>query len=78
MSNTRKQNYLSGKFKLSHPQTEETKQKLRKIFKERVEKQKGKFKCFYNKNACKFIDKLNLEKHWNLQHAENGGEIECI
>jgi len=21
---------------------------------------------------------LNEEKHWNLQHAENGGEVNCL
>lgn len=30
----------------------------------------------YNPMACKFIDDLNKEKGWNLQHALNGGEIE--
>ena len=30
----------------------------------------------HNPRACEFIDKLNKEKGWNLQHAENGGEIE--
>jgi hypothetical protein len=28
----------------------------------------------YNLKACSFIDKLNKEKGWNLQHALNGGE----
>lgn len=37
-------------------------------------------KCYpngrrYNKNACLFIEKLNKEKGWKLQHAENGGEV---
>lgn len=30
----------------------------------------------YNPIACRFIDKLNKEKGWNLQYAENGGEVE--
>ena len=30
----------------------------------------------YNKNGCEYINKLNEEKGWHLQHAENGGEIE--
>ena len=30
----------------------------------------------FNLNACKFIDKLNMEKGYNLQHALNGGEME--
>ena len=29
----------------------------------------------FNPKACEFIDKLNKEKGWNLQHALNGGEI---
>lgn len=29
----------------------------------------------YNKNVCKYIDELNEKYNWNLQHAENGGEI---
>ena len=33
------------------------------------------FQCNYNPKACEYIDKLNEEKHWNLQHALNGGEI---
>lgn len=31
----------------------------------------------FSEKACKFIDKLNELKGWNLQHAMNGGEI-CI
>ncbi len=29
-----------------------------------------------NPKACEFIDRLNKEKGWNLQHALNGGEVE--
>lgn len=29
----------------------------------------------YNPDACKYFDKLNKERGWNLQHALNGGEI---
>lgn len=29
----------------------------------------------YSIKACEYIDKLNIEMGWNLQHAENGGEI---
>ena len=31
-------------------------------------------KARYSHKACKFIENLNKEKGWNLQHAENGGE----
>lgn len=30
----------------------------------------------YNKKSIEYINKLNEEKQWNLQHAENGGEVE--
>lgn len=42
---------------------------------ERIEKTNGNFHCNYNKIACEFIDSLNKEKSWNLQHALNGGEF---
>lgn len=32
----------------------------------------------YNPSACKYFDMLNNQHQWNLQHAENGGEIECV
>ena len=28
-----------------------------------------------NPKACEYIDKLNMERGWNLQHANNGGEV---
>lgn len=31
----------------------------------------------YNPTACEYIDALNKEKGWHLQHALNGGEIKC-
>lgn len=30
----------------------------------------------HNPIACKFIDELNKINGWNLQHAQNGGEVE--
>ena len=32
----------------------------------------------YSVKGCAYMNKLNEEKHWNLQHAENGGEILCL
>lgn len=32
----------------------------------------------YNPKACEYFDKLNKENDWNLRHALNGGEINCI
>jgi len=31
----------------------------------------------YNKKSIEYINQLNKDKGWNLQHAENGGEICC-
>lgn len=77
--NTYKIKYNNGEYKnLGHKHTEETKQHLREVFENKIKEQKGSFKCFYAKRACKYIDKLNEEKHWNLQHAENGGEVNCL
>lgn len=50
-------------------------------FKEKCRKNKANWillklgnKPNYNKNACRFIDKLNSQFGWKLIHAENGGE----
>lgn len=32
----------------------------------------------YSIKACKYIDVLNEKMNWNLQHAENGGEIRIV
>lgn len=61
-------------FKDKH-HSEETKQKLREKYIERMIKN-GRIATF-NINACEYFDKLNKENNWNLQHAKNGGEIIC-
>lgn len=48
--------------------------KMRRAAIQRVINQFGTIS--YNKDACVYIDKLNERNGWNLQHAENGGEIE--
>ena len=67
ISNSHKGKYLS----------EETKYKLRLATINDLRK-KGVLpsKRNYNFDACEFIDKLNKERGWNLQHALNGGEVE--
>lgn len=47
-----------------------------KALQDRYEINGKTFRCMYSKTACEYINKLNEEKHWNLQHAENGGEFE--
>ena len=55
----------------------ETKQKIRLKYMDRLHKIFGQIVVpNFNEAACKFIDKLNEEKGWNLQHALNGGEVE--
>ena len=56
--------------------TEESKQKTRESTIKYIKNLFGNFRTRYNKSACKYIDKLNKENHWNLQHAENGGEFQ--
>jgi hypothetical protein len=60
--------------------TEETKYKLRiSTINDLKNKKILLGKCGarnFNPKACEYIDKLNEEKKWNLQHALNGGEVE--
>jgi hypothetical protein len=56
----------------SGKRTEETKEKLRVARIKRI-----KFlgtSAPFNPNACKYIDRINEERGWNLKHALNGGE----
>lgn len=69
-----KNQWKSGNLKRGKIITDETKYKLRLAAIKRIQKQG--FFISYNPKACIFIDKLNKEKGWNLQHAKNGGEIE--
>ena len=55
--------------------TEESKQKTRESTIKYIESLFGQYKPRYNKNAYKFINNLNKQNNWNLQHAENGGEF---
>ena len=57
--------------------TEEHNQKLRIIIANRIKKYGTTAKNF-NPKACEFIDKLNKEKGWNLQHVLNGGEYSFL
>lgn len=56
--------------------TEESKEKTRIStikYIESLPNYKGT-KARYSHKACEYINQLNIEKGWNLQHAENGGE----
>jgi hypothetical protein len=57
--------------------SEETKYKIRLATIRDLQKKGivGRIKN-HNPFACKFIDTLNKDRGWNLQHALNGGEVE--
>ena len=59
---------------ITHIISGETREKMR-INRLNQIKSLGNTNRMYNPKACQFIDKLNQEKGWNLQHALNGGEI---
>ena len=76
---THKQNLKSGK--LIHNWTnkhhsEESKEKIRLSTIKYIESlpNYNGTKARYSHKACEYINKLNKEKNWKLQHAENGGE----
>jgi hypothetical protein len=61
--------------KIGNNPSSETREKIRKSALKRAKLYCGSAR--YNPRACKYFDKLNKENGWKLQHAENGGEIEC-
>ena len=72
-------NYKAGKFKASFDgkkHTPESKEKMRLQAIQYIEQLKGPFRTRYSIKGCRYIDKLNENNNWHLQHAENGGEIE--
>lgn len=73
----------AGKVKpvfLGKHHSEQTKEKIRKgriEYIQTLDNYKG-YAARFSHKACQYIDKLNEEKGWNLQHAENGGEKEVL
>lgn len=53
---------------------ESMKEKIRISRIEYIKRIKGGCNARYNPRSIEYIDRLNAEKGWNLQHAENGGE----
>ena len=62
---------------LGKQHSEESKEKIRISTINYINKTKGNCRARYSIKGCKYINKLNKEKGWNLQHAENGGEF-CV
>ena len=54
-----------------------TKEKQRAAVVNRIKKYGIRVRNF-NPRACEFIDKINKERGWNLQHALNGGEYSFL
>lgn len=75
---TRKENASKGlhkKVKRKHSET--TKSILRQKMIQYIKTNgNGEFGQHYSVRGCEYIDKLNKEMGWNLQHAQNGGEFE--
>lgn len=62
---------------LKYVYSEETKERMKKAYLEYLRKTNNKkLHRNYSKRGCKYMNKLNEENNWNLQHAENGGEIQ--
>ena len=76
--NTRKERLKKGYITINgRPHTEKTKSLLRKKMINYIrENGNGEFGQHYSIKGCEYIDKLNEENNWNLQHALNGGEVE--
>jgi NUMOD3 motif len=62
------------KSQIGKKHSEDTKAKIRTSYINRIIKQN--ILVAYNPKACEFIDKLNKQKGWGLQHALNGGEVQ--
>ena len=78
---TYKIKYLKGQIKspwLGKHLSEDMKDKIRISFSNHLKSIMDWGSARISKNACKYMDKLNEEKGWNLQHGMNGGEITCI
>ena len=76
---TYSENQKSGKTKnpwKDKCHTEEEKDKIRKSTIEYLKKNRNFNGPRYNVNACKYIDSINEQFGWQLQHALNGGEYE--
>lgn len=65
---------LKGSFVGKH-HSEETKEKIRSKVLDLISNKFGKIQANFSVKACKYIDKLNKENNWKLQHALNGGEV---
>lgn len=76
--NTYKNKLASGELKHNwkgRKHTEESKEKTRLSTLKYLEQTAGDVQARYSIKGCRYIDDLNNKFGWNLQHAENGGEV---
>lgn len=66
--------YIGGFKGCKH--TSETKEKMRVSAMNYLKEMKNVTCPRYNVNSIQYMNFLNEERGWNLQHAENGGEVE--
>ena len=78
MTQTLRYKFRTGKLvspQKNKPLSEETKTKQRVSMLRHIEEEcQQHITPRYSKKAIQYIEKLNEEKGWHLQHAENGGE----
>ena len=77
-SQTLKRLYKTGKYtpvRKGKKHTEEEKDKIRIGFSNYIKKKTIKTRANYNIDSISIIESIGKEHGWNLQHAENGGEI---
>ena len=75
-SDTLRRKYANGELKgawTGKHHTEKTKQKLREAYIKRLSAYGAS--ANFTEKACCYLDKLNKENNWNLQHGMNGGEV---
>lgn len=72
---TYKKHYAEGKFKIwcdGKKETHEHRAKIAEGKKRYLDSQGKLFSVRFSKTACSYIDKLNEQNNWHLQHALNG------
>lgn len=76
--NTRHKRYLEGtlpKEAYIHSVSVETRAKIATGTKRYLDKHGKLYKARFSEKGCAYIEKLNADNNWHLQHALNGGEI---
>lgn len=78
-SKTRKELFLEGKLNTTkgNKLSDEHKFSISEGTKKYLKQLPNQGGARFSLKACKYIDKLNEQKGWHLQHGLNGGEVTC-